>query len=128
MSRKRASRLALALSAACASACTNSVPSSESPSSATLDTFHVWAALLKGFEGPVRYVGSDDAYAYFQVQSAYYKIPLCAVAIPQTHSLGTGESYVVRFHVDADNTVRPTGTCTSYDGQVLGRLDQVESR
>jgi hypothetical protein len=98
-------------------------------SSADTDSYRVWIALLKGFEGDVRYVGSDEQYAYFRIGTifrSYHKLPLCAVQLPETLSLDDGRAYVVRFHVDADNTIPMKGTCSHYEGRVLGQLDRVK--
>jgi hypothetical protein len=99
-------------------------------SSADSDSQRVWMALLKGFEGDVRYVGSDDEYAYFQIGTlflfrSYHKLPLCAVQLPETFPLQSARAYVVRFHIEADNTIRMTGgTCKNYEGHPLGELDK----
>jgi hypothetical protein len=62
------------------------------------DTYAVWIALLKGFEGDVLYVGSDDTHAYFRMGYmfwSYYKVPACVAKLPRTFALGTAP-YVVR--------------------------------
>jgi hypothetical protein len=100
----------------------------DSPKSAAHeDSYRVWMALLKGFGGDVFYVGSDDTYSYFRlghVFRSYYKVPICAAKLPQTLALEAGESYAVRLHIQADNTIRVTKGCSSYDGYELGELDR----
>lgn len=51
----------------------------DSARSAIADPFHVWIADLKGYEGPVRHLGSDSTHAYFRIgrwPAKYYKTPL----------------------------------------------------
>lgn len=100
----------------------------ESPKSAAIgDSYRVWMALLKGFDGDVFYVGSDDTYSYFRlghVFRSYYKVPTCAAKLPQTLLVDSGKFYAVRLHVQADNTIRVTKGCSSYDGYELGELDR----
>ena len=75
-------------------------------------------ALLKGFEGDVRYVGSDETYAYFRLGAifrSYHKLPTCAVHVPEIFPLETGRSYAVRYHVE-NNMTRMDGTCSNYYG------------
>jgi hypothetical protein len=84
-------------------------------------------ALLKGFDGDVFYIGSDDKYSYFRlghVFRSYYKVPTCAAKLPQTLPLDAGQFYAVRLHIQADNTIRVTKGCSSYDGYELGELDR----
>lgn len=84
-------------------------------------------ALLKGSDGDVFYVGSDDKYSYFRlghVFHSYYKLPICAAKLPQRLPLEAGESYAVRLHIQADNTIRVTKSCSSYGGYELGELDR----
>jgi hypothetical protein len=96
-------------------------------SAAREDSYRVWMALLKGFGGDVFYVGSDDTYSYFRlgrVFRSYYKVPTCAAKLPQTLPLEAGESYAVRLHIQADNTIRVIKGCSSYDGYEFGELDR----
>ena len=54
----------------------------DSAGSAIADPYHVWIADLKGFEGPVRHVGSDSTHAYFRIgrwPAKFYKTPLESV-------------------------------------------------
>ena len=121
--------LAPALAVASVSACAVSDRVSSIQSSADTDSYRVWIALLKGFEGNVFYVGSDDTYAYFRIGTvfrSYHKLPICAVQLPETYPLQAGRIYIVRFHVQADNSIHMEGTCTNYDGHVLGQLDRVK--
>ena len=74
------------------------------------------------------YVGGDGTYTYFRLGTvfrSYHKLPICASHLPETFSLQAGRSYVVRFHIQADNTIRMEGTCPDYTGHVLGELDRV---
>src|ERR1700733_1183043 len=96
-------------------------------SAAQADSYRVWIALLKGFDGDVFYVGSDDTYSYFRlghVFRSYYKVPTYAAKLPQTLPLDSGQVYAVRLHIQADNTIRVTKGCPSYDGYELGELDR----
>jgi hypothetical protein len=96
-------------------------------SAAHEDSYRVWMALLKGFDGDVFYVGSDDTYSYFRVGHvfrSYYKVPTCAAKLPQNLPLDSSQVYAVRLHIQADNTIRVTKGCSSYDGYELGELDR----
>jgi hypothetical protein len=76
----------------------------------------------------VLYVGSDETYTYFRLGTvfrSYHKLPICASHVPETFPLQAGRSYVVRFHIQADNTIRMEGACPDYTGRVLGELDRV---
>ena len=121
--------LVLTLSLASANACAGGNQANAIQSSADSDSERVWIALLKGFEGDVLYVGSDDAYSYFQLGTffkSYHKLPRCAAKVPETFPLQTGRRYTVRFHIQADNTIRMEGSCPGYQGHVLGELDRVQ--
>jgi hypothetical protein len=51
---------------------------------------------LKGFNGPVYYVGSDETNAYFRVGSfihAYYKLRPADARLPKTFPVSKGEPY-----------------------------------
>jgi hypothetical protein len=80
---------------------------------------------LKGFSGDVVYVGNDDTHAYFRIGSifwSYYKVPACAVSLPETLSVGSGTPYVVllRSH---QGQLRFTHKCgRQYEGHGLGEL------
>ncbi len=96
-------------------------------SEASADSYRVWIALLKGLEGEVRYVGSDETYAYFRtgwIFRSYYKVPSCAAHLPTIFSVGDEEPYIVKLHVQADNTIRPVSSCPQFNGSVLGDLDR----
>ena len=95
---------------------------------ASADSYRLWIALIKGFEGDVHYVGSDNANAFFRVGRvfwSYYKIPACAADLPSTFPLNNGNPYVVRLHVGPDNTVHASDTCVKHEGYALGKLDKV---
>ena len=58
----------------------------------------LWIDALKGFEGPVYYVGSEKDYSYFRVGDffpARYKAPISKVHLPRTFELGKGTPYKV---------------------------------
>jgi hypothetical protein len=96
-------------------------------SAAHEDSYRVWIALLKAFDGDVFYVGSDDTYSYFRLGHlfrSHYEVPTCAAKLPQTLPLEASESYAVRLHIQADNTIRITKSCSSYDGYEFGELDR----
>lgn len=129
--RSVALTLFLTLNLASVIACAGGTEAHAIQSSADSDSERVWIALLKGFEGDVLYVGSDDIYAYFRLGRffrSYHKLPICAAHVPETFPLQSGRDYAVRFHIQADNTIRMEGTCPDYKGHVLGELDRVQSR
>jgi hypothetical protein len=99
-----------------------------SPQSVALeDSSFVWIALLKGFNGDVVYVGSDDSYAYFRLGSlfwSYYKVPACAARLPETFPVGRRSGYVVQLHVENGNIHNLVSKCTRYEGHALGELDR----
>jgi hypothetical protein len=96
---------------------------SESVANATGNTQAVWLALLKGFTGDVVYVGSDDAQAYFRIGSAYYKVPTCAVRLPESFPLGRSAPYAVKLHVE-HGEIRIVNECAKKDGYALGQVDR----
>ena len=70
-----------------------------SPTSATEDPWAVWITVLKGFGGPVYYVGSDGEFAYFRtgrVFWSYYKVRAGHAHLPRTFPIGADEPYLVR--------------------------------
>jgi len=96
-------------------------------SSAHADSYRVWIALLKGLEGDVYYVGNDEANAYFRLGTifwSYYKIPACAARPPEAFLIGAGKPYVVRLHVQSDNTIHTGRACSQDQGYELGQLDR----
>jgi hypothetical protein len=98
-------------------------------SSAKEDSYHLWIALTKNFEGDVRYVGGDDTYSYFRVGRVfwtYLKIRHCAAKIPLTFPVQSGKSYVVRRHTDANNAMQGFDTCERHEDFPLGQLDRVD--
>jgi len=88
----------------------------------------VWAALAKGSNVTVHYVGSDNTHAYFRVGvvfSSYYKVPACAVLMPETFSVRHGRSYTVRFRVQtAEAILRGATRCHENDGPFMGELER----
>ena len=55
------------------------------PRFAEEDGHKVWIAVLKGLNGPVRYLGSDTTYAYFRIGSILpkcYKVRTAATNLP----------------------------------------------
>jgi hypothetical protein len=62
------------------------------------DSQALWMAALKGFEGPVFYVGSDGEYSYFRagtVTYTRYKAQTAKIHLPRTFPFGKGEPYRV---------------------------------
>jgi len=60
--------------------------------------YDLWMAALKGFEGPVFYVGSDGDYSYFRAGKVFYtryKAQTSKLGLPQTFPFGKGEPYLV---------------------------------
>jgi hypothetical protein len=95
---------------------------------ARADSYRVWIALLKGFEGDVYYVGNDSTNAYFRTGRlfwAYFKVPACAARPPESFPVGSGEPYVVRLHVQSDNTIHTGKSCLGEQRYELGQLDRV---
>lgn len=65
---------------------------------ASEDSQALWMAALKGFEGPVYYVGSDGDYSYFRagtVTYTRYKALTAKIHLPRTFPFGKGEPYLV---------------------------------
>jgi hypothetical protein len=91
------------------------------------DSYDVWIALLKGFEGDVYYVGSDERYLYFRIGRVfwtYYKLPLCAAQVPEAIAVDRGEPYVVRLRVSSNNTIAGGGSCAGGVDFQPGALDR----
>jgi hypothetical protein len=96
-------------------------------SAARTDSYRVWIALLKGFEGDVYYVGNDQSNAYFRIGRffwSYFKVPACAARPPEVFSVGAGNPYVVRLHLGPDNTIHGNRACPGEQGYELGDLDR----
>jgi hypothetical protein len=96
-------------------------------SAASEESYPVWIALLKGYEGEVRYVGSDEAHAYFRIGRvfwSYYKLRSCAVQVPELLPVRAGSSYVVRLHVNPDNMINAGSACLPAGGYPVGPLDR----
>jgi hypothetical protein len=127
MKRNRSrSVFAVTLLASLASAFAGWAHAGSPKSEAHEDSYRVWIALLKGFDGDVFYIGRDDTYSYFRIGRvfrSYYKVPTCAAKLPQTLPIDSGQFYAVRLHIQADNTIRVTKGCSSYEGYELGELD-----
>ena len=117
--------LALAVLGMGASYLSNNSRSVRSMANAGGDTQAVWVALLKGFNGDVTYVGSDDAHAYFRIgdSPAYYKVPTCAVRLPETFPVGRSTPYAVKFHVERGE-IRVANDCPKKGGYALGQVDR----
>jgi hypothetical protein len=96
--------------------------------SARADSYRVWIALLKGFNGDVYYVGSDSTNDYFRLGMifwSYYKVPLCAAQLPQVFPVGAGKPYLVHLHVQSDNTIQVGKSCAGTEHVYeLGKLDR----
>jgi hypothetical protein len=62
------------------------------------DPYDLWMAALKGFEGPVYYVGSEGEFSYFRAGTVIwtrYKVQTAHIDLPRTFPLGKGEPYLV---------------------------------
>jgi hypothetical protein len=60
--------------------------------------YDLWMAALKGFEGPVYYIGSDGDYSYFRAGDIFYtryKAQTSKIHLPHTFPFGKGEPYRV---------------------------------
>jgi hypothetical protein len=58
----------------------------------------LWMAALKGFEGPVYYVGDDADHSYFRAGKylfSRYKVKTSKTHLPQMFPLGEGEPYII---------------------------------
>jgi hypothetical protein len=58
----------------------------------------LWMAALKGFEGPVYYVGSEGDFSYFRAGDVFwtrYKAQTSKIRLPSTFALGHGKAYRV---------------------------------
>lgn len=100
--------------------------SPESLANASENSYEVWIALLKGFGGDVIYVGSDDAHAYFRIGrffGNYYKVPACAVRLPEKFMVGRGKPYVVQLHVE-HGEIRGVSDCAKNEGYAIGEVDR----
>ena len=123
--------IALAIFAAAIAAYAANSRLASPESVARTDSYRVWIALLKGFEGDVYYVGNDSANAYFRIGRvfwSYYKVPACAARAPQSFQVGAGKPYVVRLHVQSDNSINVGKSCSQEQGYELGQLDRAWSR
>jgi len=95
---------------------------------ASTDSYRLWIAMIKGFDGDVRYVGSDGTSEYFRFGRlfwSYYKLRSCAVQPPETFPVRSGRSYVVRLHVGPGNMINIENTCDEVNEYQLGKLDRV---
>ena len=100
-------------------------------SSARAESYRVWIALLKGFQGDVYYLGNDSTHAYFRIGRlfwSYFKVPACAARPPQTFPIGSAKPYVVRLHIQSDNTIQTGKSCPGEQGYELGQLDRARSQ
>lgn len=58
----------------------------------------LWIAALKGFIGPVEYVGSDGEFSYFRAGTSLYsryKARTSELCLPETFAFGEGRPYRV---------------------------------
>jgi hypothetical protein len=58
------------------------------------EPYDLWLAVIKGFSGPVNYMGSDGGFAYFRAGSFFYdhyKTRASNVLLPRVFPIG-GES------------------------------------
>jgi hypothetical protein len=58
----------------------------------------LWMAALKGFEGPVYYVGSEGEFSYFRAGDIFwtrYKAQTSKMRLSSTFALGDGKPYRV---------------------------------
>jgi hypothetical protein len=62
------------------------------------DQYGLWMAALKGFEGPVYYVGTDGDYSYFRAGKIFYtryKAQTSKLGLPRIFPFGKREAYLV---------------------------------
>ena len=62
------------------------------------NNYDLWMDALKGFNGPVYYIGSDETNAYFRVGSyfhSYYKVKATDTHLPKTFPVSKGEPYQI---------------------------------
>jgi hypothetical protein len=60
------------------------------------NNYDLWMDALKGFNGPVYYVGSNETNSYFRVGSvihSYYKVRTTDTHLPRTFPIAKGEPY-----------------------------------
>ena len=60
--------------------------------------YDLWMATLKGFEGPVYYVGSEGEFSYFRagkIVYTRYKAQTSKIGLPRTFPFGKEEPYLV---------------------------------
>jgi hypothetical protein len=65
---------------------------------ASEDSYGLWMALLKGFDGPVYYVGSEGDFSYFRAGKliySRYRVPTAKTRLPTTFPFGEHEPYLV---------------------------------
>ena len=94
---------------------------------AIADSYPVYIALLKGFQGDVIYVGSDDRYAYFRLGGifwSYYKLLSCAAAVPETFSVHAGNAYAVKLVVRDGKIVRSANESHCAEDFSPGQLER----
>jgi hypothetical protein len=59
----------------------------------------LWMAALKGFSGPVYYVGSEGEYSYFRAEGiivSRFKAKTSRIRLPRTFAFGESEPYLVK--------------------------------
>jgi hypothetical protein len=65
---------------------------------ASEDHYQLWMAVLKPFDGPVYYVGSDGDFSYFRSGRMFYsryKARTSELRLPRTFQFGQQSAYVV---------------------------------
>ncbi len=70
--------------------------------SAHEDQYGLWMAALKGFKGPVYYVGTDENYSFFRAGRIFYtryKSLTSKDHLPRTFPFGKGAPYLVTYEM-----------------------------
>jgi hypothetical protein len=96
-------------------------------SAARHESYPVYIALLKGFNGDVSYVGSDDSYAYFRIGRvfwSYYKVLACVVHLPKTFRVHDDDPYVVKLRVYQGSVVHHPDECQGKEDFTFGELEE----
>jgi hypothetical protein len=71
--------------------------------------YDLWMAALKGFQGPVYYVGSEGEYSYFRAGKLFYtpyKAQTAKIHLPKTFPLNAQETYPVTAEMIIENYSR----------------------
>ena len=70
------------------------------------DYYALWMDTLKGFNGPVYYIGSDETNSYFKVGTyihAYYKERTADTHLPKIFPISKGDPYQITFSMIPEN-------------------------